>query len=257
MASAWLENMHIYRLTLILIGLVSIAQASDLSLSSPVVNPGATATLGMALTVAGKAPAGVEWAIGYSPAQISGISITSGPAASAAAKSLSCASGAGAATCLLTGMNTNMIGSGVVAWLNATMAPGVTTASIQVSNPIGADPGGTAAGITSAVSSQTINLTAGVLVSNVACNPFILGSQAASTCTVTLKSGASPGGSAVTLKSDNNLLTVSPSVTVPAGATTVNFTATAGLFKVSQVAIVSASLNGSVATASLTLMRNH
>jgi hypothetical protein len=44
-----------------------IAQTSALSLSSAVVNPGGTATLGLALTVSGTAPSGLQWTITYSP----------------------------------------------------------------------------------------------------------------------------------------------------------------------------------------------
>jgi hypothetical protein len=55
-------------------------------------------------------------------------------------KALSCASGSGSAICILTGMNPNAIGSGVVAYINATIASRTTTASIQRSNQMGVDP---------------------------------------------------------------------------------------------------------------------
>jgi hypothetical protein len=60
-------------------GSIAHVQASSLSLSSAVVNPGGTATLGVALTVSGTAPTALKWTFTYSPAQISAISITPRP----------------------------------------------------------------------------------------------------------------------------------------------------------------------------------
>jgi hypothetical protein len=122
----------------LLMGCGSIARASDLSLSSAVVNPGGTATLSLNLTVSGTAPAGLEWKISYLRTQISAISITQGPATSQAKKALTCALGSGTATCIVTGMNTTSLASGVVANITATIAPGITSASIQISNLTGA-----------------------------------------------------------------------------------------------------------------------
>src|SRR5580698_3956527 len=127
-----LENMQIKKSGLSFIGLLFlinyglIAQTNSLGISSAVVDPNTAAVLGVALTTSGTAPAGLEWTVSYSPAQISSFSITPGPAAAAAAKTLSCASGSGVATCILAGLNANAIGSGVVAYLNATVAPGTT-----------------------------------------------------------------------------------------------------------------------------------
>jgi uncharacterized protein (TIGR03437 family) len=95
--------------------------------------------------------------------------------------------------------------------------------------------------------------TPALSLSQLTCSPSALTSGTASTCTVTLQSAASSGGSAVTLRSSNSLLTVPASVTVPAGATTSSFKASAGSFKTSGTATVTASLNGSVASATVTL----
>src|SRR5205085_2540222 len=77
-------------------------------------------------------------------------------------------------------------------------------------------------------------------------------SGATSTCTVTLTSAALTGGASVGLSSNNAALTVPVSVTVLAGATTANFTATAGTVAANQTATVTATLNGT-ATASVTV----
>ncbi len=229
----------------------SIAQASSLSLSSAVVNPGGTATLGVALTVSGTAPAGLEWTMAYSPSQISAISITPGPAATAAVKTLSCASGSGVATCILTGMNTDAIGSGVVAYLNATVAPGTTTTSIQISSLDGTDSNGNGLSVTSAGNGT---ITSPSLLT-VACTPTALSAAAISSCTVTLSQTAPTGGSSVTLASNNTLLTVPTSLTVAAGATTATFSAAAAASITSnQSATVTATFNNSSKTATISLL---
>jgi hypothetical protein len=81
-----------------------------------------------------------------------------------------------------------------------------------------------------------------------ACNPTSVTSGTASTCTVSLTQAAPTGGSAVSLSSDNVLLSVPGSVTVPAGAVSVTFQATAGTITTSQTATVTATLNGNRST---------
>jgi len=234
-----------------LLGCGSIAQASTLGISSAVVNPGGNAALGLTLTVSGTAPAGLEWKIVYSSAQISGISITPGAAAATAGKTLSCSSNSGMSNCILTGLNTNTIGSGVVAFLNVTVAPGTTTASIQISNTIGVDAGGNGLSVTSA-GGGTISVPS---LLPVTCSPAALSAGATSTCSVTLTQAAPAGGSAVTLASNNPLLTVPASVMVPVGATTATFSATAAASIASnQSVIVTATLGVSSQTASVNLL---
>jgi uncharacterized protein (TIGR03437 family) len=248
--------MRIHRLLLSFAALLcrlsygSTAQAGDLSISSAVVNPSGSATLGVALTASGTPSAGLQWTINYSPTLISGISITPGPAASAALKTLSCASGSGAATCILTGLNTNGILSGVMANVNATIAPGTTSASIQISNPIAADPDGNGLDLTSAVGGTIAVPTLAPLT----CSATTLTAGLTSTCTITLTQPAPAGGSVVTLASNGGLLTVPASVTVPAGTKTATFIATAGITILSnQIGVVTATFGGSSQTATINL----
>ncbi len=240
-----------FTLLFLIWGSASIAHASSLSLSSAVVNPGGTATLGVALTVSGTAPAALEWTFTYSPSQISGISITSGPAATAAVKTLSCASAPGVAACVLSGLNANQFGPGAVAYLNATVAPGTTAVSIQISNLDGADSGGNGLSVTSAGGGAIAVPT----LSPVACSPTAVSAGATSTCTVTLTQTAPTGGSIVTLVSNNSALAVPASVTVAAGATTATFNATAAASITSnQSATVTATLGSSSQTATISLL---
>ena len=247
---------HIHKMGLSFIGLFflhisgSMAQTSSLSISSAEVDPNATAILEVGLNVSGTAPAGLEFAITWSPALISGISIAPGPAAIAAVKTLSCASGSGAVSCMLTGLNTNPIGSGVVAWLNATVVPGITTASIQPATSIGVDSGGNGLTMASGVGGT-------IIVSSLlplTCSPAALNAGTISTCTVTLTQAAPTGGSSVTVASNNTLLTVPSLVTVPAGASTATFAASAAAsIANNQTATLTATFGGSSKTAAITL----
>ena len=117
----------------------SLAQAMDLSLTSAVANPSGTATLSLTLNAVTTSPAGLQWSLTYPAAQFSAVSVTAGPVASAGAKTLGCVNTATGATCLLAGLNNTGLTPGVVAYVTATVAPGVTTSSIQVSRALGAD----------------------------------------------------------------------------------------------------------------------
>ena len=249
--------MRFHRLAVLLAGIFllsdfgAIAQTSNLTLSSAVVNPGGTATLSLGLTESGTAPAGLQWTVSYSSAQISAISITPGPAVSAAAKTLSCASGPGTTTCIVTGMNTNPIGSGVLANLNATVAPATITASLQAGNSLGVNPGGTGLILTSGVSGTIVVPS----LLPVTCSPAALSAGNVSTCTVTLTQAAPAGGSSVTLASNNALLTVPASITIAAGATTAAFSARASASIASnQNATVTATFGPSSQTATINLL---
>ena len=105
-------------------------------------------------------------------------------------------------------------------------------------------------------SSQTasISLVAPVLVSLVSCAPTSLSSGGTSVCAVTLSQAAGAAGVTVALSSNNAALTVPASVTVASGAASANFTAAAGTISTSQTAAVTASVNGSSQTQSLTLL---
>ncbi len=98
----------------------------------------------------------------------------------------------------------------------------------------------------------TINASAPAALSSVACAPSTLGSNASSTCTVTLNQAAASAAT-VSLASNNGLLTVPPSVTVTAGQSSATFTATSGVVASSQSATVTATLNGQSKQASMSL----
>ena len=250
-------TMRFRRLTLsltvlfLLLGLASLAEASgSLSVSSAVVNPGGSSSLSVGLNVSGSAPAGVEWTISYVAAQVSVITITPGPATVAAAKSLFCSSGAGSATCIISGANANLIGSGVVAYLNVTVAPGTSAASILIASSLGVDANGNTLTITPGAAGTLIVPS----LLPMTCSA-VLNMGATGACTVTLSQPAPPGGTAVLLGSNNGMLTVPASVTVNAGATTATFNAVAGpSFANNQSATVTSTLGSSSQAAIVSLI---
>jgi hypothetical protein len=99
-----------------------------------------------------------------------------------------------------------------------------------------------------------ISLTAPILFSSLQCAPATLASNSSTTCTVTLANAAPAGGSVVTLSGGiAGVLTVPASVTVPANAASASFTASTGTIPSTQAATITGSLNGSSATANLSL----
>ena len=163
-----------------------LAQTTNLSLSSATSGPGSTVYLNLSLTASGTSPAGLEWTFTYPSSQISVNSVTVGPAATTAGKTLSCAPpSSGSITCLLTGLNTNTMASGVAAIIQLAVSTNAVTTAINVTNTVGVDATGTG---------LTVSGTGGIIIvptiSSVTCNPVNLNANAASSCTVILSSAA-------------------------------------------------------------------
>ncbi|MGO9617039.1 MAG: putative Ig domain-containing protein [Bryobacteraceae bacterium] len=98
----------------------------------------------------------------------------------------------------------------------------------------------------------SIGLSTSAFVSALTCSPATLTSGASATCTVAISS-VSSSRLQIKLTSNDSLLTVPSSVAMLRGRLTVNFTATARTITASQAAIVTASLNGTAKSATLTL----
>ncbi len=228
-----------------------LAQTTNLNLSSATSDPGSTVNLNLSLTALGTSPAGLEWTFTYPSSQISVNSVTVGSTATAAGKTLSCAPpSSGSITCLLTGLNTNTMASGVAAIIQLAVPNNALTTAINITNTVGVDATGT--GLIVSGTGGSIIVPA---ISSVTCNPVNLSANTASSCTVILSSAAPTGGSSVTLASNNASLTVPASVTVAAGATTATFSATAAASIASnQSAKVTATLGSSSQTATITLL---
>ena len=174
-------------LLLVLAGSTSAFGQSDaLTLSSGSTAAGSTVSLNLSLnSPAGNEPAGLQWAFSYPTASLAQISVSAGSAASAAGKSLVCAGSAGVYTCILSGINSNVIQNGVVATANLTLASTASgTVSIGVSNPQAASLTGYPIGSSS--TGGTITVAAPATLSSLTCIPLTVGSGGTSACTVTL-----------------------------------------------------------------------
>ncbi len=102
--------------------------------------------MNLTLTAApGSAPAGVQWTFTYDAARVSAISASAGASTVAAGKAITCAAGTGTYTCLVTGVNSNVLQNGTLANVNVTLSPSATgLISIGVTNPSGASLAGSA-----------------------------------------------------------------------------------------------------------------
>src|SRR5579883_651139 len=230
-------------------GSLAVAQTASFSLSSTTVASGSAAVLD--LTLSGSAnPASLQWKITYPASSVSGFSITAGSALTAAQKTLQCAPASGSAMCVGSGLNTAGIGNGIVATITLTPV-GSSSINVGISNAVAASSSGAA--IATSASGGQVTVGSTTVVSALTCQASALTTPGSTSCTVSLSGAAPSGGASVALSSNNASLTVPSSVMVAAGASAASFTATAASVTSGQTATVSASLNGSSKTASITL----
>ena len=119
------------------LGLVALAtgqanaQQVTLSMSSGSTTPGSNVALTVSMTASGGAqPAGLEWIMSY-PADVTGVSVVAGSAATAAGKLMQCAAGS-PRTCIVFGLNTTTIGNGPVAVATFTISASSTSTSVPI-----------------------------------------------------------------------------------------------------------------------------
>jgi uncharacterized protein (TIGR03437 family) len=232
----------------------SYGQMDSLVLSSGTAGANGSISLNLTITSpAGDEPTAVQWTFTFPPSDLVSISASAGQAATNAGKTLSCASNSGTYTCLASGLNANIISNGTLAVVSVTLASGVTSTSIGVSNALGALASGTGLAV-AATSGIVTGASPATVLTSVACSPTSLNTSGTATCTVTLSGAAAAGGTAVAISSNDVLLAVPASVTVPAAATRASFTATAGTISSNQNAVVTATLNGTSQTSTLSLV---
>lgn len=238
--------------SIVALALGPAAFAQSLSLSSATAAPGATVALSLSVSSpAGGEPSALQWTFSYPSASIASIAVSAGAAATAAGKSVSCAGGPTAYTCVLSGDNTNVIANGIVAAVTAALTSSAATASVGIGASLGANTAGSAVTIAATGGVITIPTTSPTLTSLV-CTPASLSPGLSSSCTVAMSAAVS-SPTVVALTSSSSALTIPASVTIPAGAATAGFTAAAGAFASDQSATVAAALNGASATASIAL----
>jgi uncharacterized protein (TIGR03437 family) len=138
---------------------------------------------------------------------------------------------------------------------SVSVAAGSTTATISAK--AGTVTSNQAVTITAALNggsaTASVTLTLQITVTSLQCTPSTISSGSSSTCTVTLSQAAPSGGTTISLSDSSTALTEPSSIAVAAGSTTGTFTATAGSLTANQTATITASLNGSSLSNSLTL----
>jgi hypothetical protein len=232
---------------------VALGQTDSLILSSGSTASNGTVSLNLNLTsLAGNEPAGIQWTLTYPQSHVIAVTVTAGPAATAAGKTLSCFAGSGTYTCVVSGLNTTTISNGTVAFVDLTMAAAVSASSIGLSNALGSSASGTGIVVLPAGGVVT-GAGAPVTPSGLACVPASIGPNASSTCTVTLNQAAATGGSSVTLSSNNLALSAPALVFIAAGFTSATFSVTTGNVSGSQSATLSATLSGVSKSATISM----
>jgi phage baseplate assembly protein gpV len=118
------------------------AQTDSLALSSGTAGTNGIASLNLVLTApAGGAPASIQFTLTYPASNVTSISVSPGPTATSAGKTVMCALASGAYTCLVYGLNATTVSNGIVAVVNLTVTASVT---IDIGNPVAASPAGEA-----------------------------------------------------------------------------------------------------------------
>src|SRR5260370_41702429 len=129
--------------------------------------------------------------------------------------------------CIVPGFNTTPIGNGSLATVPLQIAAGTTNAASLVSLSGLSASDGSGGSISASGTGATITINQPVrTVSSLTCSPASLMPPATSSCTVYL-SAAVARSTSVALSSGNASVSVPPSVTVSAGASSAGFTANA------------------------------
>src|ERR1039457_1836110 len=207
---------------------------TSLVLSSGAATPGGTASLALSLAnLGGTQVAALQWTLNYPSSSISGITVTAGPASTTAAKTLYCSGSGGTYSCLAVGINSDIIGDGVVANVQLSLTTSATSVDITLSDALGASLAGDAIPVSTTGATLTVVPLVPVLTS-LTCNPASLQAQQNSSCMVSLSANAGVGGITVNLSSNLPTLTIPVSVTVAASASSATFTASAGTLAADQ-----------------------
>ena len=247
-------KLKMYLVVLPLLNGLASAQSDSLALSSAVTTPGGPASLNLSLTSpTGSEPTSAQWTYVYTPSDIVGITVNPGPALTAAGKSVSCSGSAGSYICVAFGPNTNAILNGVVATATLTTSATLSSTSIEIGNSLGASTSGGPLSISA--TGGTISATAGPTLGALSCSPASLTAPGTFSCRVTLN-GPVPAGTsaAVSLTSNDAVVSVPSYLSVSAGSSTAAFNASASAVTVTHTVVVTATLGGISKTASLTVL---
>ena len=256
-------NSYLNALAILMVGFIflsiasspSQAQQVNVSLGSGSSVPGSTVELDLSLTTSGGAqPAVIQWTMNYSSADIASVSVAAGPTATAAGKSILCSSKPGSTTCVVFGVNQNIISDGVAATATFNVASGALDASAPVQITGAAASAPDASVIATAGTGGTISISQSSqppVASGLSCTPAGVTAPGTAACTVTLSSPAPAGGLNVGLASNNSNVSIPGSLAVPPGSSSAGFTATVAAVTSAQSASLTASAGGVTKTFSL------
>jgi hypothetical protein len=236
----------------ILLSSAGLAQTASLSLASGSGARGSVVNLNLSLTSTVSQPAAVQWTVTYLTSDFSALTVTAGAVATAAGKSISCNNTSGVSKCVVYGVNSNTMASGVVATLAFTISGSTTNTSsaIQVTNQTSATLAGLA--MTSSASGSTVTILP--TVTGISCTPDSVIPPAPSTCLVTISSAAPSGGTSVALSDDTPNAIIQPTLSIPTGATSASFPVATSVVTSNTTANVTATLGSSSASFPLWLV---
>jgi hypothetical protein len=144
----------------VLLSSLGAAQTAALSLASGSGSPGSVVVLNLSLTSTVTQPTDLQWTINYPTKDFSSLTVSAGPAITAAGRSINCNNTPGASTCVVWGMSSSGISNGVAATLSFTISNSTTDTSsvIQVSKGGAASLGGAA--IATSTTGSTVAIAA-------------------------------------------------------------------------------------------------
>ena len=211
----WARNVFAFISTIGFLAASAAAQTPSLSLSGASGAPGATVNLNVSLSPGTGAPSAIQWDLTYATSDLTletGTFYATGAAASGAGKSADCGSiSAGNVRCIVAGLDTTAIGSGMLATLTFKIATGTTDTSTSVSvvSPEASDGNANALSITGSGATVTINhpaavaTTTGVIATN---STISVDGSTMLTATVTAASGTTSPTGTVSFKLGQTVL---------------------------------------------------
>jgi hypothetical protein len=120
-----------------------ISAQTCMVLSRPTIGTNGTATFDLSLRSSpGDKPAALQWTFQYSRSDITALAVDDGPALVAAGKSTFCAGNSDAFNCLAVGLNSRVIGDGIIGKVTATLASGADSTSLLVKSSLAGSPEG-------------------------------------------------------------------------------------------------------------------
>ncbi|MBZ5676587.1 MAG: hypothetical protein LAP61_20305 [Acidobacteriia bacterium] len=228
-------------------------QGVTLALGAVTGSPGSIVNVAISLaSTSGAQPSALRWTLDYSAADVAGITWTIGAAGAAAAKSISCSGN----SCVLYGLNANMIPDGVVAVASVLIAP--TTVATSISTQISEVWAASGVGdlIRSVGSVSQISIIHAVIpsLSGLVCTPSSILAPGSAGCVVSLTAPALMPGLVVSLSSSSGAAVVPSSLTVPAGQTSAGFAVTVPSASADQTANVTVTAGLLTSTQTLSIV---